>query len=113
MAPRIPRKARDRALASVLLSVGAMSQNRVLRHRASLWALALAGTAATLAACAVAPNDPSEAPDRTEDALASCSIHIHSNTYAGDPDYWGTIAFVNTGSVAVKNPTLSFKVPSG
>ncbi len=90
-----------------------MRSSRILRSHTLAFTLVLAGVVPMFGACAIEGSDPSESPQSSELDLAACSIHIHSNTYAGSPDYWGTITFVNTGSAAITDPTIAFKVPSG
>jgi chitosanase len=68
---------------------------------------------AVLGACAADTTDGAEPTDALEQDLSSCQVSIVTNTYKGSPDYWGTIAFKNTGSAAMKNPSVAFTVPSG
>src|SRR4051812_11068624 len=75
--------------------------------------IAFASGAPIVAACSMGTADPDESADHTDEALSACSVSVTTNTYAGDPDYWGTIAFKNDGSAAMKSPKITFKVPSG
>ncbi|WP_223637359.1 chitosanase [Corallococcus sp. EGB] len=52
------------------------------------------------------------APSVVEQALGACTHSVTTNTYVG-PDYWGTLAFKNTGTVAIANPVIALDVPSG
>lgn len=68
---------------------------------------------AALAGCAPATEDTEEERTAVEQqALDACSYTITTNTYVG-ADYWGTIVFKNTGTVAMTRPQIAFGVPSG
>ena len=75
--------------------------------------IAFAGGAPVMAACSMGATGPGDAADHTDEALSACSVSVTTDTYAGAPDYWGTITFKNSGSAAMKSPTIAFKVPSG
>jgi chitosanase len=47
-----------------------------------------------------------------EQALGACTHSVTTNTYVG-PDYWGTLVFKNTGTVAIANPVIALDVPTG
>ncbi|TSC25026.1 chitosanase [Corallococcus sp. Z5C101001] len=55
---------------------------------------------------------PPEAPGEVVRELGACTHAVTTNTYVG-PDYWGTLVFKNTGTVAIANPRVSLDVPSG
>jgi len=79
-----------------------------------LLAMGVAGIAPALAACSVEEvEEPTTSLAETSEALSACSVRIKSNSYAGDPDYWGTIEFENDSSSALTEVQISIDVPSG
>ncbi len=74
--------------------------------------MVLVGLVAALAGCAPDTEGTEALPTTEQQALAACSYSITTNTYVG-ADYWGTIVFKNTGTVAMTRPQIAFGVPSG
>ncbi|QSQ18860.1 chitosanase [Pyxidicoccus parkwayensis] len=86
-----------------------MGERRLKRS----WGAVLLGMAAALTGCAPDVGGTQQTPEQTDaQTLAACSYTITTNTYVG-ADYWGTIAFKNTGTAAMTSPTIAFGVPSG
>lgn len=79
-----------------------------------IW-LPLVAMIPALGACAAEPAGPalSEDAGEKEGGVSACAYPVSTNTYKGSPDYWGTLAFKNTGAAAMTSPQIAFDVPAG
>ncbi|WP_375761472.1 chitosanase [Corallococcus exercitus] len=71
------------------------------------------GLVALATGCGAAGDAESPmAPGAVAQALGACTHSVTTNTYNG-PEYWGTLVFKNTGTVAIANPVIALDVPTG
>ncbi|WP_438033847.1 hypothetical protein [Sorangium sp. So ce204] len=86
---------------------------RGLRAAQLAFASASAGAAFCFAACSTDTGPTAEDMGEQDQNLAACSYAVTTNAYEGAPEYWGTIKIKNTGTSALKKPTVAFDVPDG